>query len=482
MAASRCCRSAGLLALGLLTALARAEPGARGELTCRLGSGDLLGASGANGLEDPPWQSLASSRRGDENRARLLLATTDVGFAPSITTSALLRIELGLGGTKASDAPSVRDVSSSLGLAWRVARSTELGLRVFPLDTNYVRLGYLHALDWGGTDVAHRDSVFVAQTGAAPGLRISFDLPRIRLFSALKWAETNDPGRGERRLWGALSGGSVELGRDLRADSGFGYFQRPATQLGSASAPGFVEGASLRVVWHRGPAEPELAEEPFLPPSLREDPLRFDAAATPGWALALEGVTLVQRQRRFERPRASALVAAPAVALYGSVRGGDWAAHAVVGWRSLGFVLRNDPRLAGDETLPASSATEAELTAWLGGSLSALPLHLVPSVEAGARLPAALRSPSPFPGFAQTAIAGGAAGFEELPVGSGRLPVVAARLGLRFQASPTLALSFFSEYQRNPNRTTFAASPRGVIRAFAKPDSLALVGAAQARF
>jgi hypothetical protein len=82
----------------------------------------------------------------------------------------------------------------------------------------------------------------------------------------------------------------------------------------------------------------------------------------------------------------------------------------------------------------------------------------------------------------QTLVVGGASGLEALPVGAGRLPILASRLGLRFQASASLALSVFSEYQRNPNRVRFAASPDGVTRSFAKSDSLTLVGAAQARF
>jgi hypothetical protein len=97
-------------------------------------------------------------------------------------------------------------------------------------------------------------------------------------------------------------------------------------------------------------------------------------------------------------------------------------------------------------------------------------------------LPAALRAPSVLLGYGQTLVAGGPAGFEALPVGAGRLPVAAARLGLRWPAAPSLSVSLFGEYQRNPNRVTFASSTRGVTRTFAKPDSLASFAAVQARF
>ena len=484
MAASKCCRSLRGLAVALLGlhVLAHAEPGSRAELTCLLGSGELLNGRGSGRFEDPPWQTIASPRRGDENRARLALAASDVGFVPGVTTDASLRLELRLSTGATSDPAALRDLSSSLGLAQRLTRSTELGLRAYPLDTDYVRLGYLHALDWGGTDAAHGESIFVTQTGPVPGLQVSLRMPRLRLFSAAKWATINDAVRGERRLWGVLSGGSVELSPELRADAGFGYFQRAALRLGATATPSFVEGASLRFVWHHRAAEPELAAEPFRPPSLGDDPSRLAADAPVGSALALEGVTLVQRLRRFENPSTAALTAAPAGALYGSIRGRRLAAHAAITWRSLAFVLRNDARLAGGENLPTSSVAQAEVAAWLGGSITWIAIRLVPSVELGMRLPAALQTPSALAGYGQTLVAGGAAGFEALPVGAGRLPVGVGRLGLRFQASPVLSVALFSEYQRDPNRVTFAASPRGVIRAFAKPDSLTMVAAAQARF
>lgn len=150
------------------------------------------------------------------------------------------------------------------------------------------------------------------------------------------------------------------------------------------------------------------------------------------------------------------------------------AAHWAVAWQSVAFALRNDARLARGQTLPASSVPRAELSAWLGGSVTLPPL--VPSFELGVRLPAALETPSALPGFGQTLLVGGPAGLEALPVGAGRLPVLAARLGLRLQVSTSVALSLSAEYQRNPNRAL--AGTRG----FATPDSLAVVGAAQARF
>jgi hypothetical protein len=483
MGASKCCPESRMLALlGLaLCGTAQAETSSHAELTCLLDSGDVLGSSQANPVEDPPWQNLASLRRGDENRVRLAVTMAQAGLLPSVTTSAVLRVELGFAGPTGSQAPELRDLASSVAVAWRLAPRAELMLRAFPFDTDYLRLGYLHALDWGGTDANRGESVFLRQTGSVPGFQVALSAGKIRLFSALKWARLDDALVGRRRLWGLLSGGSAELLPALRVEGGFGYFQRPRGAP-FASPDAFVEGASARVVWHHGVAEPELSAEPFRPPRLGEDPSRFDAAQARGWAIALEGVTLVVRREGSTDPSRAALEPAPAAAFYGSVQGHGLAAHGAVTWRSLPFVLRNDSRFAQTEGLPRSRVEQAEVTGWLGGSATLASLYLVPSIELGLRLPAALQIPSVLPGFGQMFVATGATGLAPLPVGAGRLPVVSARLGARFQASGSVALSLFGELTRDPNRVGFATTSSGVVRAFARPERFALVAAVQARF
>lgn len=483
-ASSSCRKGWPALALGLsLAASGHAESRPQAELTCLLDSGELLTGSGSGPAPPPPWQGLASLRRGDESRARLTWSSDDVGFWPGVTTSAVLRLDAGLseraGAGPTQPATAVRDVSSWIGVAWQLGRGARVQLRAFPFDTDYWRLGYLHALDWGGTDVKRGESSFLSQNGGVPGVSLSLTAARLRLFSGLKWARVDDALRGERRLWGVLSGGSFELLRTLRVDGGFGYFQRPALEPGASAGTSFLEGGSLRVVWHRGVGEPELSEEPFRPASFEAEPSQLQSEAALGFAVAFEGCLLVQRLRRFETPSTTTLVPAPAAALYGSARGRALAAHLALTWQSLAFSLRNDARLAQGQTFPSSSVGRAELRGWLGGSVTLGPL--VPSLELGLRLPAALETPSAVPGLGQVLLVGGQAGLEALPAGAGRLPVLAARLGTRLQASAAVALSVYAEYQRDPNRLA-ASSPVGVTRRFAPPDRLSVFVAAQARF
>jgi hypothetical protein len=308
--------------------------------------------------------------------------------------------------------------------------------------------------------------VFVSPHGGVPSLVAGLRTPQVALFAGVKWATIDDAAVGPRRVWGALGGGSLELGRALRVDAGVGIFQRSA---------GIVEGTSARLVWHLAAREPELGEEPFRPASLREEPTQLTADAPLGVALALEGVLLVTRPQSSASDTRS-LVSAPAAAGYGSARGKRLAGHFALGWRSLAFVLRNDARFSVADDVAPTSAQQAELMAWAGGSCR-LPLQLVPSLEVGGRLPAALQVPSALPGVAQSWVVR-ESGLTPLPVGAARLPVLAARLSLRWQASPSLALALSSDYQRDPNRTRLDAAAQ---RVFDTADSLSVLAAVQAR-
>jgi hypothetical protein len=455
--------------LGSAAGPARAELAARSQLTCVLGSGDLTSprdaAATGEGLDFEGW---ASRRSGRENRLGFTSSLEQAGYLPGVTTAAQLSLELELDALTGDDL-SMRDASSFLGVAWQT-RSLRAALRAYPVDTDAWRLGYLHALDWGGTDRRRGESIFVDHEGGAPGARLELGWASAHLFAGVKWARSGQPPLADPdRLWGFLSGGSFELSSSLRAELGFGYFER---------ATSFVEGASLRVLWHRGIVEPELAAEPFRPPNLRDEALRLEAEAAPGAALAVEAVALAQRAQP-EDASAARLSVAPGAAVYGSWRGRVFSAHGALTWRSLELVLRNTPGVSAQST-PGGVALLPELAAWLGVSATVLPAHLVPSLELGCLLPAAVESVSGLPGWTQTFVVRDSGVLAALPLGAQRLPIVATRLGLRFQASSALGLGVFATYERDANRSTVQSAP--TARVFAKPDRVEVTGTAWARF
>jgi hypothetical protein len=408
---------AGAAVLGLVRP-ALAEPEAT--LTCLLADTSTL-----------PSERLVSQAHGRESVARLSWLRRDQSLGERLETSAQLRLDLDLDALREGDAPRLRDASSWLKLELRAGGWTKLSLTAFPFDTDGERLGHLHGLDWGGSDAAHGQSIFVAQQGTVPGLELGFRAARVELRAGLRWA-TSRPGlAGSRRLWGGLLRGSLALSSRLRGDFGLGYFER---DVETADA-GVVHGGSWRWVWHtEGVREPELAAEPFRPPALRASDELLGVVETTGTALALETVALAKRLRRFEAPASTALALAPAAALYGSARGHVLAAHLALSWRSLGFVQRNGPGLMRGETAPVGSVERSELAAWAGLGVSTA-LGLVPSLQAGVLLPATLEMASSLPGFGQSFVVREGGAVVALPPGSARLPLVAARAALRFRAS-----------------------------------------------
>jgi hypothetical protein len=401
---------------------------------------------------------------------------------PQLTASAALRLELALDDPVPSElATRLRDGSSWVRIDWSSGLGARLSLKAFPFDTDYERLGYLHALDWGGSDRARGESIYLAQQGGVPGLELAFTAARSELAVGMRWATALPGLAGEQRLWGALLRGSLAPSASLRADFGLGYFQRAAFDQALGGSSSFVEGASLRLVWRGGPPEPELGIEPFRAPALRDAASLLVAPKARGAALALEGVALASRLRRFEAPSATSLSLAPAAALYGSLRGAVLAGQAALSWRSLPFVQRYQAGLLRGETVPITARAQSELAIWAGLSAETS-YHLAPSLELGLLLPAALETPSALPGYTQTFVVRETGEVSALPVGSRRLPIAAGRAGLRFQVSATVSLCGFVDYEREPNRVRLVSTASGAQRSFEPPDRFGGGAALQARF
>jgi hypothetical protein len=198
--------------------------------------------------------------------------------------------------------------------------------------------------------------------------------------------------------------------------------------------------------------------------------------------LAVEGVTLVRRLRELDAPERSGLAASPAFGVYGSARGRRLAMHGVLTWRSLAFVLRNTEGLLEGSGFPLRALALPELAAWLGVSAELLPWHLVPSLELGCLLPAALQAQGAVRGVPQTFVVRGPGQIEALPLGAGRLPILAGRAGMRLQLSAAFALGLFAGYERDPNRVRLESRASGAARVFGAPSSVRVLAAAWSRF
>ncbi len=472
MVASRSCvdgaRSLACVALvGLLWPASAVAAGTQTQLAALL-QAPLAGAERGQTIEPA-----ASRRSGDESALRIVSELEEPGTLPGLRAHARLGLELPLEQLTHA-ALGLRDLSSHVGVAWAGEGAT-LTLRSFPFDTDYLRLGQLRWLSWGGTDTARGESIFVDQEGGAPGVELSLELPAVRLFAACKWTSQAQ----QARRVGGLFGGTFKPRAWLRLDAGFGYFERAPAAVGLPAS--FAEGASLRLVVGGAALEPDLAAEPFRPPSLRSEMEAFQEPASRGASLALEVVTVAQRVRRAGDVARFEVVPAPGAALYGSARGAIVAAHAAVGWRSAELLLLGSHGLIAGEGLPRG-ASFGELSSWLGLSAELLPLSLTPSLQVAAQLPAALQLPSSVPGAAQTLLVRSGAQVEALPLGAGRLPVINVRAGARFAASRSVSLSLFLDYEHDSNRVGWRSTAVGPARSFVEPDGVTLTAASWARF
>jgi hypothetical protein len=204
-----------LLLVALVAPVASAETRSASQLTCLIDSGDVVAtddagesASLVGGGFD--FEQLASRRSARDSRLRLASSLQEQGFFPGVMTHAVLRLDTELN----PPTPVVlRDSGSRLGVAWQAA-GLRAELRAYPFDTDYVRVGYLHALDWGGTNVEQAESVFVAQQGGAPGAELELASPRARLGLAAKWARAATDGSGAPYC-GAASTSSPSCGSRL---------------------------------------------------------------------------------------------------------------------------------------------------------------------------------------------------------------------------------------------------------------------------
>ncbi len=475
MVASKWPHSAAAACTAALVLFARASSaGSTVQLAGILQSDDLLASSGAEVEREPALDLDRPGARseGRDSALRMVTRLDEPGFLPAVRGEAELRLELRLEPAPRLVTADLRDLGSWLGLSVR-GTTWRLALRSYPLDTDYERLGHHPLLVWGGTDVRRAESIFVDQPAGAPGARVELALSDATLFTVLKWT-SSEP---ERRF-GAMFGGHFMPRPWLGIDVGFGYFQRgPAS---AAERPSFVQGASLRLTLGRGTLEPELSAEPFRPPSLRHELEHFEAHRAVGASLALEGVALLRRVFGLGEEQPERLVIAPGAALYGSLRGASFALHAAVTWRSPELLMINTHGWLAARDGPSRARPEA--SAFGGASLELADAQLVPSLELGCLLPAALVLPSALSGVAQAVLIRDGGGLSALPFGAEPLPLLALRASLRFRASPAVSLAVLADYERDPNRVAWLDTPSGPAKGFAPPDGLRLTAASWARF
>jgi hypothetical protein len=484
--------------------------GARVALVWIYGDDDVLGPSNASeppspaaSIGDRPgYDSLASGYRsrytGRENRVELHLRGSAPGFLRSLDTSAELAVGIDATGLGApNDGPSgaplhAEDLGSfveaRLALSAQQCASSApsfLAVRLYPIDGDRERVGWLEALGWGGATGPRRESPYLTARTAVRAGRLSLGVSAVEAFAGLKTAGFVEPVPDApatvETSYGVFAGIEARPAELVRLGIAGGNFEHGVLESASRGERATTAGGSARVAIQRGMDEPR-SPVTFL--GHGDDPFRTEGDPPPGaFAVGVEVAGLVQRLRDFDRPGQTTLSPARALALFGGARLGLYEVSGALMLRDPEFVMRNVPGVFPGQTLPSAAQRDFEKTA-----LASIGLVFSEVIRAdvalGLRLPAAVmigaldRLGQP---TGATLVVNGPGDVELLPVGTVPVPILDVRPSLEARLSSLVTTVVWIQYRRDYNRTRLLPVAGGsAARGFADPDRVGYGIAARA--
>ncbi len=457
------------------------------------------------------FDNLNSRFTGRENLTHLVMYKKMPAFIDKLTTEASLVLRFDLGALSANTGSlnsALYDSGSYLRLAYQTGKTEKEGLSAvfFPLDTDRMRLGYLYDISWGGTAASINQSIFPKLQGAAPGLKLQYDMDGFYAFVGFKTATIIQPQQvlrpgGESDVetvrvgetnYGVLAGAGVDFAKQVRADVGAGYFQQGRFDLEDVRGrPAYTYGSSARLVVHDNMPVPRSVD--FL--LYKNDPNKAMVLFAPekykagelAWSVSAEGSALGQRLKDFDQAGALKDQVALAAAVQGVLKAGYLRLSATGIYRNLNFVVRNVPGFIPFVSLPKDVLTDPELFGAFTADYHFPALHLTPGIGGGLQLPSTFRSQFNDGGIvASRTIVVRQQGDESiLPYNKDRTPVMQARASVRWDVSEIMALVLWAQYVRDNNGTLVIRDPNegtASLRVFQSPDRFGLGTAIQARF
>lgn len=383
-----------------------------------------------------------------------------------------------------------------------------LGVTLFPLDTDRMRLGYLYDISWGGTAVSINQSIFPRIQGLAPGGKVQYDGKNWSVYAGFKTAnivqtELILQGGGSNEVeavklgqtnYGFLGGASLELAEMFRVDAGGGYFQQGKFDLpGVFGQPVYTYGESARITLHHKDMPVPQSIDFLL---YRNDPNKPQVifkpeTYTPGkttWSISIEEDVLFQNLASFENANQTKIQPAIAGAIQANIKSGYLRASATGIYRDLPFVLRNQPSFIPFQTLPEAASTSNELFFAVALDYHFPGVHLTPGIGAGLQFPAQFKTSSIDASSAQidrTVVVREQGVISILPLNASGVPIFQGRASLKWDLSSILSLQVWLQYVRDNNGTFVDRDPNEgtlVLRTFQAPDFLGFGTSALARF
>lgn len=461
------------------------------------------------------FDNLNSRFGGRENLTHLALYKKMPGFIDGLDTEASLIVRLDV-AELAKGANNLNKAIYDAGTYIRAFYHTDgkkdgkagLGLTLYPLDTDRMRLGYLYDISWGGTAGSINQSIFPRIQGGAPGGKLEYAGNNWGVFVGLKTAQLiqtelvlKSGGSNEveavkigQTNYGALFGANVEIADMVRIDVGAGYFQQGKFDLpGVFGKPVYTIGESARVVVHHKDMPAPRSVDFLL---YRNDPNKpqiifAPEVYTPGkttWAVTLEEDVLAQNLADFEVAGQTRLQPAIAGAVTGTLKSGYLRASIAGIFRDLPFVLRNQPSFIPFQTVPKSATTQNELFFAASLDYHIAAAHLTPGFGAGLQFPAQFKTSSVDADSSpinRTVVIREQGNIAILPLNRDGVPIFQARVSLKWELSSILGILAWVQYVRDNNGTFIDRDPNeGTVtqRTFLSPDFLGFGLSAQARF
>lgn len=499
-------------------------------LTFSVGDDDVLHATGETVPLSPNvsfgdrrryrlfFDNLNSVFAGRENLTHLVLYSKMPGFIDNLDTEAsmVLRFDLGnLASGSGNLNASLYDSGSFIRLFYHFDDDTKkqdygLGLTMFPIDTDRMRLGWLYDISWGGTNARINQSIFPRIQGSSPGFKLQFQHPIFYLYGGMKTAqivqveEILTPGTSEVEVirvgetnYGGLFGGGVKITDYANIDVGGGYFQQGKFDLPDVLGEDvFTFGVSTRASIHDAESGTSQSIDFAL---YRNDPMAEDRLLAPtidqkdrdfAWTVSAEFTNLWQNLKDFDVPGQTKLQQARAAALQLVLKPGDFAASLTGIYRDLPYVLRNVPSFVPFETLPGEDEAEVGDEFFVAANVAYYfeGPRLTPSFGGGLQFPATFKTSTVDAAdntIGRTVVIRQQGDVSILPVDRDSVPIFQARVSLKWDISKILSAVAWAQYSRDNNGTFVERDPNEgtvALRSFVSPDFLGFGGAAQARF
>lgn len=471
------------------------------------------------------FDNLNSRFGGRENLTHLALYKKMPAFINRLDTEASLVLRIDI----ASLASNTNNLNQALYDAGSYIRAfyhtgdphgkTGLGITFWPIDTDRFRLGYLYDLSWGGTAAYINQSIFPRIQGAAPGAKVQYDGDGWSVFAGFKTAsivqveQTLAPGTSEveqirvaQTNLGALGGASFDFTDFLHLDVNGGFFQQGKQDLPDvAGKPVWTAGVSSRLIAHDKDMPVPMSIDFQL---YRNDPNKPQIIFkpeeyTPGkttWLVSAEFDQIFQNLKNFDVAGATKVQGATAGAVQAQLKSSFFRASLTGIYRDLPYVLRNQPSMIPFQSIPQNkvdptTGDEIETTKTTPEFFFAAAAdyyfdgpRLTLGFGGGLQFPATFKSISTNTASTptdRTVVVRQQGNLGILPVGKGAVPIVQARVSLKWEISRILSAILWAQYVRDNNATFVERDPsEGTVslRAFLNPDFLGMGTSVQARF